>query len=178
MLEVVALGDDLRMVPLAGRLHDLLGRRIDGIDRAGRGERVLAVAVLVVVEDLVLGAGLVGGAPRLGDAVHDAAVAARGDLPVDLELEVAELLDRADVAALAVEHQDAVGHLPGVGGLVLLVPLPAVQGLAVEERIKAVLVRLRFVIVGSQQGGEGQGAKAQHRHRRNHSSHGFFSSLK
>src|SRR5436190_3625348 len=92
MLEMVALGNDLRMVPLAGRLHDLLGRRIDGIDRAGRGERVLAVAVLVVVGDLVLGAGLVGGAPRLGDAVHDAAVAARGDLPVDLELEVAELL--------------------------------------------------------------------------------------
>ncbi len=108
----------------------------------------------------------------------DAAVGFGEGLDLGLEVEVFEvvIVDGAFVEEVgrtfAVDDDHAVFNLER---LRIGADLPAVEGLAVEERIEAVLVGLRFVVVGCEQGGKGQGAEAEHHHR-NHSSHGFFSS--
>src|SRR5262245_42149371 len=87
-----------------------------------------------VVEHLHLGTGLERRVAGLADAEHDPAVAARGDLPLDRQLEVGELIDRDDVAAAGHARERAVYDLPASGHGRLLEPAPAGRRPAVEEQ--------------------------------------------
>ena len=114
--------------------------------------------MVLVVKHLVLGAGdvdrlellvvVLGGRHLLGQ-VEDTRVAALRDFPFELQLEVLELVGEDQVAAVArlglaaacaVELDGAVVDRPACGHLVLAVAAPAVEGLAVEDHIVAVLV--------------------------------------
>ena len=114
--------------------------------------------MVLVVKHLVLGAGdvdrlellvaVLGGRHLLGQ-VEDTRVAALRDFPFELQFEVLELVGEDQVAAVArlglaaacaVELDGAVVDRPACGHLVLAVAAPAVEGLAVEDHIVAVLV--------------------------------------
>jgi hypothetical protein len=96
-----------------------------------------------IVEDLVfrprMPRELLGG----GDAVDDAAVAVRCDLPVEAQFEVAILLGGHQIAALAVEHQLAVDGAPSSRRRLRLVAAPPGQRRAVKEQFPALRLFLR-----------------------------------
>ena len=112
MLDVRPCHDEPRIVPFADRPRDIAHRRLQSVIGAGGGQRVLAVRVTGVVEDLHLGSAL----PHLGADIHhakdDAAVAAFGDLPLQPQIEIAELVDGDDVAAGSGSRQRSVNHGP------------------------------------------------------------------
>src|SRR5262245_35133881 len=103
MLDVGAARENARAVPLAD-LFEMPGRRrIEPVVPAGARQACLVVCRLEIVQELVLGAGcidpiavlLVVRVIRILDtAVKNAAVAGASDLPVELELEVPELVAR------------------------------------------------------------------------------------
>src|SRR5688572_9288716 len=102
MLHVRPAGDDAGAVPLAGSL-EVPGRRgVQRISGPGAGEPGLVVFAADVVEQLIFRRRPVDVALLLGAAIEDAAVAGVADLPVHLELEVAELVPRDDVRDLPV----------------------------------------------------------------------------
>jgi hypothetical protein len=70
----------------------------------------------------------------LGCTVEDAAVATGGDLPLEGELEIPELVDGDDVATLADTRQRAVDDLPSLRYVGAAIAAPAGGGLPVEER--------------------------------------------
>src|SRR5262249_8132495 len=74
--------------------------------------------------------------------IEDAAVARLADLPIHLEVEVAELVFRHDVGDATVLGQRAVGDLPARGNLVGLVAAPRVEIPAVEQHAPSGLRRL------------------------------------
>ena len=106
--------DDADVVPLARAMHDALGRGVQPVVGARRREPVAAVGVPRIVEHLELGAAGVHRLALLGQVVHDAAVAAGGDAPLEPELEVLELVHGDDVAGRALLHQRAVRGLPAL----------------------------------------------------------------
>ena len=71
-------------------------------------------------------------------------VSSLGNLPFHLEDEVLELVGENDITAFAfasaIEVQATILHIPLVGHVILLVTTPAIQALAVEENIIAVLI--------------------------------------
>ena len=114
--------------------------------------------MVLVVEYLVLGAGDVDGLHPLFAVlgrgyllaeVEDTRVAAFGNFPLHFELEVLELVREDQVAAVAVlgftaartvEFDRAVVDRPFRGHVVFAVAAPAVERLAVEDHVVAVLV--------------------------------------
>src|SRR5438034_5813192 len=88
VLDVVPVHDATDLVPLTRGFHDASGRRIQPVVRSGRGEARLAVGMPGVVEDLHLRSTPVNGVVVLARPVEDAAVAIRGDLPFERQLEV------------------------------------------------------------------------------------------
>jgi hypothetical protein len=97
---------------------------------------LLRIVAVDVVLDLDLRTGAPGGVFLLGDVIHEAAVAALGDLVVELQFESAVGFLRDDVAAaLFGEGEDAVGDLPFVAEPVLLEVAPLGEVLAIEEEL-------------------------------------------
>ncbi len=100
MLDVVVLDPDQHVVPLAGRAH---GFRVGGnqvVERAGPVGLQLAVGVALVVEHLHFNTGAPGGIFRfILHQVENAAVAARGNLPLQAEFEIPEFLAVIDQVA-------------------------------------------------------------------------------
>src|SRR5258707_14341442 len=176
VLDVVAAYEDPRLVPFAHRPQRLVrGRRQDVVEGAGLAMGAhLGVRMTRVVEHLVL----VRDRPFavLGDEILEAAVAARGDAPVEAQVEVGEALCGHDVSApvrVAGPGRDvrerAVLHHPAVLGEVrLLEAAPARRRLAVEEEAPARLLLRGRELVGRRrirgrgQGGRGQADQADH----------------
>ena len=86
------LADDAGVVPPADRFQVAGGRRIERVRRPRRRQSRLVVGGLVVVEQLVLGRAPVDVVVLLGAAIKDPRVARLADPPLELELEVAELI--------------------------------------------------------------------------------------
>src|SRR5207248_1211976 len=70
-----------------------------------------------------------------GAAIKDSAVAGVANLPVDLQLEIAELLFADDVLNASFFRQRAVADGPPCGDRGGLVPAPSIQGLSVKQRL-------------------------------------------
>src|SRR5579864_5305137 len=134
VLDMRTFRDDACRVPFADPLQMTLGGRVHGVRGAGAGEPRLVVLGMDVVEELILGRAPVDVVVLLGAAVEDAAVTRLADLPVHLELEVAEFVLRHDVGDRPVLGQRAVDNVPAGGHLVGLVSAPVVQGGPVKER--------------------------------------------
>src|SRR5690606_10261261 len=100
VLDVRPPRDDPRRVPLAAGPGHVLRGGVESVDGAGGVGRGLAIGVAGVVEHLHLGGGVPDVFGPLGAAVEDAAVAARLDPPLQLQLEVAVGLAGDDVAPL------------------------------------------------------------------------------
>ena len=83
---------DARGVPVADRFEMSGWRRVQSIRGARAGEPRLVVVGLDVVEELILGCAPVNVVVLLGAAIEDPAVARLADLPIHLELEIAELV--------------------------------------------------------------------------------------
>ena len=92
VLDVVALRDNPRLVPLADRLHRVGRRCRELVHRAGEVIRALVVGRLDVVEQLIFRRAPVDGVVLFGAAIEDPAVAGFPDAPFQLELEVPEFL--------------------------------------------------------------------------------------
>src|ERR1700733_2273738 len=90
VLDMVALHEQARFVPMIERVHDTGGRRIQREVGAGGRETALAVLGIRVIEQLVLRRAPVDVVVLARAAVEDTAVAGLANLPLELELEVAE----------------------------------------------------------------------------------------
>jgi hypothetical protein len=127
---------------------------------AGQGEihAQFGVGVILVIQYLIFGAGNIDrlqfhlavllGLDLLGQ-VEDTRIAALGDLPLQFEFEILELVREDQVAAVgllrfaaarAVEFDRTVVDRPLGRNVVLAVTAPAVERLAVEDHVVAVLV--------------------------------------
>ena len=83
MLHVIAVHDEPRRVPLAGRLHLPRGCRVEIVGRARGPVARVAVGVPRVIEHLHLDRVPVDRVLLLAGPIEDAAVAARLDFPID-----------------------------------------------------------------------------------------------
>src|SRR6185503_20654552 len=107
-------------------------RGVQVVRRARGLQRVLTVGMLRVIEHLHLGRVPIDLVLLFTRAIKDAAVPARLDLPVDRELEVAELVVGDDVATCPDAGKSAVLHFPAVGNRRLAVVAPAGGALSIE----------------------------------------------
>src|SRR5580700_10149531 len=112
MLDMIANDDDARLVPLAKRLDHPRGRTIQAVRRPRRGEPAAAIGRVGVIQQLILRAAPVNVVVFARGAIEDAAVALLADFPVNLELEIAELLLGHQVINAAFLGQRAVNHAP------------------------------------------------------------------
>ncbi len=90
-----------------------------------------------VVEHLHLDSRVVRLVAFLGHAVEHPAVAGRSHLPLQRQLEVAELLVRYDVTSGSYASQLPIDRLPPVGSRLLLVAAPAIGRSAIEKHSPA-----------------------------------------
>src|SRR5262249_42638741 len=169
VLDVLPLRDDARPVPLAGRLRGILRGGVEVVDRSGEVVVLLVVRRVRVIEQLILRRAPVDLVELVGAAIEDPAVARVADVPLELELEVGELLLRRDVVGMAVLLQHAVHDLPAVLGAGRVAHLrrpvgledpPRVHALAVEQRLPRPRVRLRGRL--SQEGGHHRHTYVRH----------------
>src|SRR5467141_256063 len=125
MLDMIAVHDEACRVPFAAGVY-VSGRRwIEIVGRARGRQRRLAVGMLGIVQHLHLDRVPVDLVRILGDAIEDAAVAARHDLPVDRQLEILEFVGGDDVAAGPGATEGTILHHPSVGdGLLPVIPPP------------------------------------------------------
>src|SRR6059058_54241 len=91
--------------------------------------------MLPVVENLHLGAAVPGGAIGLGHAIHDAAVAAGGNLPFKFQFEVGVGLFGDDIPAPACDGFDgvAINHPDLAWERLLLVAAERIRRFAIED---------------------------------------------
>ena len=134
VLDVRAVDDDSRLVPLADRLQVSGRGGIQRVRGAGRCEPRLVVGRFGIVEELVFRRAPVDVVVLFGAAIEDSAVAAFGNLPFELELEIVELVLRHEVARRFVVGDRPVGDMPARRDRLGLVAPPTVERFAVEER--------------------------------------------
>lgn len=140
VFNVLAVDDEADIVPDASGSDEAGFGRIKAVDRTGGGQVVGSVGMAVVIEDLHFWPGFPGGAAVFGGAVHDAAVAAGGDAPLESEFEATVLLGGADVATFGAggEGQIAAGSGPSAGNGISSPTTPAVETGAIEEEAESV----------------------------------------
>src|SRR2546430_12703346 len=159
VLDVVPLDQEADLIPLTGGFHDQGGRRVEAEVGARRRQARLAVGVARVVQHLHLGGRPVDGVAVLARAVEDPAVAPRRDVPLERQLEVAELLARDDVAGGRDARERAVHDLPSGRQRVHLEAAPTGGSLAVEQEPPArgaLGGRQRIGSLGGQGGSDGR----------------------
>src|SRR4051812_1233416 len=128
------------MVPVAGGVQIPFWRRVERVIGAGRCETAVAIGMTFVVEELVLWRAPVDRVVLLGAAVEDAGVALRGELPVELQVEVAVLVGADDVVGWLALRQGAVLDVPFRRQALALVAAPAGGGGSVEKELPAGLL--------------------------------------
>ena len=89
VLDVGALDEDARLVPVIERQHHSGGRTVERVGGRGRREPILAVRRVGVIQQLVFRPAPINVVVFACGAVKNAAVAALADLPFELELEIA-----------------------------------------------------------------------------------------
>ena len=134
MLDMRPIDDDARGVPFVGPFRDAADGRIEAIHGTGRRHDVTAVRRERILSQLVLGRAPIGARLRFGGAIENAGVTARGDLPVDAQFKVGELLSRDDVFGGARLTERAVDHLPLGGHLRHLIAAPCTHVRPVEQQ--------------------------------------------
>src|SRR5829696_3637656 len=135
VLDAISLRDNSSVIPFTGRMHDSARCWIESIVRACRCERILSVVVTRIVEDLHFRRGLPDRIRLLDCAVKNAAVAFRGNFPVEREIEVFEFIQRDDIARCGIcAHQRAVDDSPSAGNRRLAEIAPAGCRLSVEKK--------------------------------------------
>ena len=140
----LSIGDeDAGLVPLAGRARSVGRGRVEIVERACAVRREARVGVAGVVEKLHLQPRLPRRLQpvRLLDVVEDAAVAARGHLPLELQVEVFVAAGAHEVAAgrgARCERERSVFYAPRARRVGAAVALPAAQRLPVEEAHPAI----------------------------------------
>src|SRR5439155_8561121 len=127
------------------------------VERTGGCVRVPAIGVFVIVEHLHFGTGLIGRGRILGNAVHDAAVRARADFPLQFQLEVFKFLLCNNVGAFGARNglDRAFFRFPRmVRKRIHFVSAPFVHRLAVEQNFPFPRLRLRIgAAKGNRKGG-------------------------
>ena len=88
VLDMLALDHDAADVPLANGPGEVGARWIDGVDAGRRRDGLPAVGMARVVEDLVLGTAEDVGVRSGRHAIEDAGIAARRNLPLEIERKV------------------------------------------------------------------------------------------
>jgi len=132
--------DEADMVPLAGGFGGVEGLAGSGVDgwlvESVEPAAALGVGGFGVVFELDFGAGGPGGAAVVGDAIHEAAVAAFGDIVVELDLEPREFVGGDDVAGVMRidAGERAVLDLPAGADAFFFEIVPAIERGAVEEQ--------------------------------------------
>src|SRR5258708_17640551 len=112
MLDVIAVDDDPRLVPLAERLDHAGGGTVQGVGGRRGGEPAAAIARVGVIEQLILRTAPVNVVVFARGAVENTAVAALADFPFELELEVAELLLGHQVIDVAFLCERTIDDMP------------------------------------------------------------------
>src|SRR5690348_7785880 len=115
MLDVRALHDDPRLVPVIERPHHPLRGTVERVGGGCGREAAAAVGGVGVIEELVFGPAPVDVIVLARAAIEDAAVAGPPDLPLELELEIPEALLRDQVVDHAVLSEHAAGDVPASG---------------------------------------------------------------
>lgn len=169
-----ALDEDAAFVPLADFLGPFRVAVDEAVERSGHAFGFGLVRVgfrRPGIEELVFGAGFVGGAVGLGHAPHHARVSFGADLPLPAEIEILVLFGSDEIpAALFREGDGTVLNDPLLIGLLFLVSSPAVEGFAIEEESEAILllVGAQLVRFGSEErqaGGEEKSKECFHNDR-------------
>src|ERR1700677_1623754 len=135
MLDMVAIDDDARLVPLAKRLDHACGRTIQAVRRPRRGEPAAAIGRVGVIQQLILRAAPVNVVVFARGAIEDAAVALLADFPVNLELEIAELLLGHQVIDRAFLGERAVYDVPALRHALRAPTAKGVEHFSVEQRV-------------------------------------------
>src|SRR3954465_326014 len=117
-----------------------LGCRVERVVGSGRRQTAVAIGVALIVEELVLRRAPVDRVVLLGAAVEDPGVALRGELPVELQVEVAVLVGADDVVGWLALRQGAVLDVPFRRQALRLVAAPTGGGGSVEEELPAGLL--------------------------------------
>ena len=133
VLDVVTADDDADLVPFVCWFHHSCGGGVQAERGSGGGKPIPTIRVTRIVEDLHFGPGLIGGLRPFSHPVHDPAVPALRDLPLEHQLEVPVLLCGDEVGALRYASQGPVLHRPTSRGLLLLIAAPAGRSLAIKE---------------------------------------------
>ena len=124
------------LVPFPCRFHHPRWSGIQPVGRPGRGQAVLAVRVSGSVQDLHLRTAVVALRAGLGDPVEDPAVPARGNLPLEGQLEITVLFLGDDVSARRDPCQRPIDGLPPRRNGLLLVSPPPTGGVPVEQQLQ------------------------------------------
>ena len=133
--------NNMEGIPLTGGIRRVDGGSVELVEPAG----LLRIGAVNIVLNLDLGSGHPGSLLRFEDVKHQSAVAAFGNIVVELELKRSILLFRKDIApAFFREGEGAVCDLPLGIDAVLLIIFPLREVLAVEEQGPA----LRFFRLG------------------------------
>jgi hypothetical protein len=91
-----------------------------------------------VVQHLHLGSAVPGAPLVLGDPEHDAAIAGLGDLRLESQLEVPELLFGDNITRRRDPRKGAIDDLPSVRHRSLAETSPGVGGVTVEQELPSV----------------------------------------
>src|SRR5262252_882526 len=94
MLDVRALRHDARLIPLTGRLRGILRSGEQVVHRPREVVVLLVVLGVLVIEELILWRAPVDLVERVGPSIEHTAVAGVANVPLELELEIAELFFR------------------------------------------------------------------------------------
>src|ERR1700733_7099902 len=135
MLDMIAIDDDARLVPLAKRLDHACGRTIQAVRRPRRGEPAAAIGRVGGIQQLILRAAPVNVVVFARRAIEDAAVALLADFPVNLELEIAELLLGHQVIDRAFLGERAVNDVPALRHALRAPAAKGVEHFSVEQRV-------------------------------------------
>lgn len=164
MFDVVALDDDAGLVPLTDGFEGFGGIACDQSvqgSRAGLG--VFAVGMFGVVRDLVFRAGFVRGGCGFSDPVHDAAIGACGDFPIEPEFEVGVGLTTHNIATTTTGDtaESVFFDRPALGGkLGLFEAAKVAGGGAVEEGLPLGGAQLRSADQGDRGADKNGGEEA------------------
>ena len=136
MLDLLALGDNAALVPLADRVARILRWRVQPVGCAVAAIRVLLGGLPVVVCDLILDRDSRGRLRRRRHAIEDPAITQLRNLPLHHELEIAIHAVRGKPARLPLGLEGAVLDDPFSARRRTRHHAPAIQRLAIEDLLE------------------------------------------
>src|ERR1700679_3563728 len=135
MLDVIAVDDDARLVPLAEWLDHAGGRPVQGVRGPRRGQPAAAIGRVGVIQQLILRPAPVNVVVLARSSIKDAAVAGLADFPVELELKIAELLLGYQVIDGAFFGERAANDVPAFRHALRAPTAKGIEHFSVEQRV-------------------------------------------